>query len=61
MLVSVESLTIKAKVLDFRVKAMGKSKYQVLKEGIMGGGYQGTISECEAFLDGWAARAVSSS
>ena len=50
----IETLSLRAKVLDFRLTPTGKSKYRVTRDGILGGGYHGTIESCLAFLDGWA-------
>lgn len=54
-MISTEHLSIRAKFLGFRLYALGKQKYRLTKEGVIGGGYQGKISECLAYLDGWQA------
>lgn len=48
-------LSLRAKSLDFRFTSLPKSRYRLLKEGVIGGGFQGKISECLAYLDGWEA------
>jgi hypothetical protein len=50
---SVEILALRAKYLDFRCTVLGKGKFRLTKDGIVGGGYQGKITECLAYLDGW--------
>ncbi len=51
----VDMLSLRAKSLNFRFSALGKEKYRLTKDGVMGGGYQGKVSECNAYLDGWLA------
>jgi hypothetical protein len=55
MRITVEVLAIRAKYLEFKLTAIGKSRYSLTRDGILLGGFQGKISECLAFLDGWQA------
>jgi len=54
-MVSVELLSIRAKCLNFRFTSLGKSRYRLIKDGVIGGGFQGKLAECMAYLDGWEA------
>lgn len=54
--VTIDTLLFVSKSFGFRLIPIGKSKYQLSKDGVHMGGIQGTMKECYCYLMGWQAR-----
>jgi hypothetical protein len=54
--VTIDRCNYVARIFGFKFIPIGKRNYQLFKEGVHMGGYQGTLKECYAYLMGWQAK-----